>query len=265
MKRFLVSMLFCSLFQVGCSQLSPEDGEQNSLIRAGDRIQAAGDPSSAISIYESALQKNPAHKLPLYLKLGEAYMNAGRIDDARKIYEEALPFDEEDEVKKQLGRLYLSTGKPDEAISIFEGIILVHKDDIKVFNGLGVAHDLKGEHQVAQDYYHKALSINSESDEIKSNLGLSLAFEGKYEEALNLLRPIGEGLGATSKQRHNLALVYGLAGDHSKAEEIFSKDMSRGDVNENIHAIRMVPKPKIIPPKVPIKEVQEAEMEKEEE
>jgi Flp pilus assembly protein TadD len=247
MKRLFIVMFSCSLFQASCSRLSPEEGEQDRLIRAGDRVQAAGDASSAINVYRSALDKNPAYKLPLYLKLGEAYMNAGRIDDAKKVYEEALPLDENDEIKKQLGRLYLSTGQPDAAISIFDGIVLMHKDDVKALNGLGVAYDLKGEHQLAQGYYRKALSINGENDQTKSNLGLSLAFEGKYEESLKLLRPMGEALGATSKQRHNLALVYALSGDQSKAQEIFGKDMGVGDINENIHAIHMAPRPKIIP------------------
>lgn len=252
MKRPFIFMLLCSLFQVSCNNLSPEDSEQNSLIRAGDRVQAAGDSSSAINVYKSALEKNPHHKLPLYLKLGEAYMNAERLDEAKKIYEEALPFDENDQVKKQMGRLYLSLGQPDDAISIFEGIALIHKDDLKALNGLGVAHDLRGEHPRAQEYYHKALAIHEGNDEVKSNLGLSLAFEGRYGEALKWLQPIGEALGATSKQRHNLALVYALSGDQTKAQEIFGKDMEMGSINENLHAISMAKRPPITPQDVSV-------------
>ena len=242
MTRLLIFMVLCSFIQVSCNRLSTQDNEQDSLIRAGDRVQAAGDSSSAINVYKSALEKNPTHKLPLYLKLGEAYMNAERLEDAKKVYEEALPIDENDEVKKQLGRLYLSTNQPDTAISIFEGIILVHKDDVRALSGLGVAYDIKGDHQTAQTYYQKALQVNEENNDVKSNMGLSLAFEGRYEESLKLLQPIGEALGATSKQRHNLALVYSLAGNHQKAQEIFSKDMTTSDIHENLHAIGMAPK-----------------------
>ena len=248
MKRPLILLILCSFLQVSCNRLSMEEGEQDSLVRAGDRVSAAGDSSSAINVYKSALEKNPAHKLPIYLKLGEAYMNAERLDDAKKVYEEALPFDENDEVKKQLGRLYLTTGQSDEAIAIFEKIILAHKDDIKAYNGLGVAHDIQGEHNLAQSYYHKALQINDGNVQVKSNLGLSLAFEGKYAQALKLLQPIGEALGATSKQRHNLALVYALSGNHSKAQEIFAKDMEASDINKNLRALRMAPKPAIPSP-----------------
>lgn len=240
MKRFFTFMILGALFQVSCNHLSPEDNEQTSLVRAGDRVNAAGDATSAINVYKSALEKNPPHKLPLYLKLGEAYMKAERIDEAKNIYEEALPFDENDEVKKQLGRLYLSVGQPDAALSIFEGIVLIHKNDLKALNGLGVAHDLRGEHQRAQEYYLKALSLNEENDEIKSNLGLSLALEGKYDEALKWLQPVGEALGATSKQQHNLALAYALSGNPSKAQEIFAKDMDTGEMNENMHALNLV-------------------------
>jgi hypothetical protein len=68
---------------------------------------------------------------------------------------------------------------------------------------------------------------------------------------LALLQPIGEAVGATSKQRHNLALVYGLSGNQAKAQEIYSKDMDVGKINENLHAIEMVPKPRITPKKEP--------------
>lgn len=267
MTRLLIFLVLCSFLQTACNRLSPQEGEQDSLVRAGDRVQAAGDSSSAINVYKSALEKNPAHKLPLYLKLGEAYMNAGRLEDAKKVYEEALPIDENDEVKKQLGRLYLSTGQPDSAIPIFDGIVLIHKDDIRALNGLGVAYDIKGDHQTAQSYYQKALQINEENNEVKSNMGLSLAFEGRYEESLKLMQPIGEALGATSKQRHNLALVYSLSGNHSKAQEIFAKDMETSDINENLHAIRMAPKPVYKPKAEPTTQIEpeiEAESDSEE-
>ena len=224
---------------------SGEEREQDSLIRAGDRVSAAGDTTSAINVYRSALDKNPPYKLPLYLKLGEAYMNNGQLEEAKRIYEEALPLDENNEIKKQLGRLYLSTGQAEAALSIFQPITVAHTDDLKAFNGLGIAYDLKGEHGLAQDAYTKALLINSESDDIKSNLGLSLAFEGKYNEALKWLQPVGERLGANSRQRHNLALVYGLAGDHLKAQELFAKDMGAAEIHENLHLLHRVAKPHV--------------------
>jgi len=59
---------------------------------------------------------------------------------------------------------------------------------------------------------------------------------------------MGEAIGATSKQRHNLALVHALSGNQQKAQEVFGKDMEAGEVNENIHALNMVQKPNI-PPK----------------
>jgi Flp pilus assembly protein TadD len=253
MKSLSLFMILSSFLLVSCNHPSPEDGDQDGLVRAGDRVQALGDSSSAINVYKSALEKNPVQKLPLYIKLGDAYMNAQRLEEAKKTYEEALAFDENDEAKKRLGKLYLATGKIDPAISIFEGVILMHKDDVKALNGLGVAHDLKKDHQTAQDYYRKALSINEENNEIKSNMGLSLAFDGKYDEAIKFLQPIGEAPGATSKNRHNLALVYALSGNQPKAQELYAKDMEAGEINENLHAITMVPKPKVLPKEKPKK------------
>lgn len=242
--------------------MGSDEGEQDGLVRAGDRVQAAGDSSSAINVYKSALEKNPPQKLPLYLKLGEAYMNAERIDDAKKTYEEALPLDENNEVKRQLGRLYLSTAQPDEAISILGGIVAKNKDDAKALNGLGVAYDIKKQHRRAQEYYRKALVQNDDNENIKSNLGLSLAFEGRYEEALEILQPIGEGLGATTKQRHNLALVYGLAGNKAKAQELYAKDLGPGEANGNIQVLHKVPKPQMTLDDILSREMADSKQEK---
>jgi Flp pilus assembly protein TadD len=221
------------------------DPEQDGLVRAGDRVSAAGDPSSAINVYKSALEKekNPSSRLPLYIKLGEAYMNAHRLDEAKQVFEEALPLDENNEVKRQLGRLYLSAGQSDDAIATFDSIIKRQKDDVHALNGLGVSYDIKGQHSRAQEYYHKALLTHEDDDQVKSNLGLSLAFEGRYDDALKILQPIGESLGATPKQRHNLALVYALSGDRTKAQELYAKDMDDGRAQTNIQALRSVAKP----------------------
>jgi Flp pilus assembly protein TadD len=245
MGRPLNIIALCCLFLSSCNLPNSDDREQDGLIRAGDRVNAAGDPSSAINVYKSALEKekSPSNRLRLSLKLGEAYMSADHLDEAKRVYEEALPYDENNEVKRQLGRLYLTAGQPDNAITIFNEILSKHRDDIKAINGLGVAYDLKKQHAKAQEYYHKGLSINEDNAEIKSNLGLSLAFEGHYEEALKLLQPLGESVDATSKQRHNLAIVYGLAGDQSKAQAMYAKDMDESKVQENLSALRTVAKP----------------------
>lgn len=240
-------LLVCGLFQASCTNFLQEEGEQGSIIRAGDRVQAAGDPASAIKVYESALKQDPPHKLPLYLKLGEAYMNADQLDEAKRIYGDALPYDENNEVKMQLGRLYLSTGQADAALSIFEKILAFGQDNPKALNGMGIAHDLRTEHDLAQGCYRKALLLNEGNKDIQSNLGLSLAFEGKYDEAFKWLQPVGESPTATSKQRHNLALVYALAGDNARSQDLFSRDMNVTEINENFHMLQMVARPPVSP------------------
>ena len=243
--------LISALFQAGCVNTMREESEQDGIFRAGERVQAAGDSASAIKVYKSALEKNPPHKLPIYLKLGQAYTNVGEMDNAKKTYVEALPYDENNQVKHQLGRLYISAGKPENAMAVFEKVLAVKKDDLTSLNGMGVAHDLQGQHPLAQGYYAKALLLDEENDDVKSNMGLSLAFEGRYEEALEVLRPIGERLTATSRQRHNLALVYALAGDPSRARDLFGKDMPASESDENIHLLRMAARPPVPAPVPP--------------
>ena len=48
---------------------------------------------------------------------------------------------------------------------------------------------------------------------LRNNLGLSLALSGQHAEAIEMLRAVVDEPGAKARNRQNLALAYGLAGD----------------------------------------------------
>lgn len=239
MLKTFISILFLSTFVVGCGHQELEN-DSTSLLKAADRMQEKGNIQSAIPIYQKALEKPGAAKLSIYLKLGHAYIAGGDLEAARKTFEQALEVDENNQAKTQLARCYLLAGKPDAAIIIFQEIIDKNQSDSKSFNGLGVAYDLKHNHKQAQEYYKKALQIRPDDAEVISNLGLSFAFSGDFSESLKRLQPLGEQVGASPKQRHNLAVVYVLSKQDQKAHDLFSKDLDHTIVEENIKNLKKV-------------------------
>lgn len=231
---FLISMVVLA----GCTSSEKDQGQEENLLRTAERMEATGNMGGAAHVYRKLLDGSSGDKLPLYLKLGASLIAAGDMEEARKVFEEALRVDKGDQAKGQLGRCYLMAGKADMAITIFQDILKTKTDNVQAYNCLGVAYDLKKDHKTAQDFYKKALELDSDNVEIKANLALSLAFSCNYAEALQLMVPIGSQLGATAKQRHNLATVYALAGQEDKATELFGRDLEQGRTKNSLEALR---------------------------
>ncbi|MEN8196549.1 MAG: SPOR domain-containing protein, partial [Pseudomonadota bacterium] len=98
----------------------------------------------------------------------------------------------------------------------------------------GVALDMTGDHKAAQQTYRVGLKRNPGQPGLKNNLGLSLAMAGNYPKAISLLKELANGPKATDRHRQNLALVYGLAGDASKAENVARNDLNVREVKANL-------------------------------
>jgi hypothetical protein len=103
-----------------------------------------------------------------------------------------------------------------------------------------VAQDLLGDHATATATYRKALSVVPASTSVRNNLALSLALQEQFAEAVELLRPLAEGPGATRRARQNLALVYGLQGDMGAAERLGRIDLGGQDLANNLAYIAAV-------------------------
>jgi Flp pilus assembly protein TadD len=82
---------------------------------------------------------------------------------------------------------------------------------------IGVTMDQLGEHNSAQDYYLRALTLSPGNARVMSNLGLSQALAGDPVRAEETLRQAANLEGADMRVRQNLALVLGLQGKFAEA------------------------------------------------
>jgi hypothetical protein len=69
---------------------------------------------------------------------------------------------------------------------------------------------------------------------LRNNYGLSLALAGEHEKALQMLSAVVEEPGATARNRQNLALAHGLAGNLEAAERISRLDLDEQAVENNV-------------------------------
>jgi Flp pilus assembly protein TadD len=112
-------------------------------------------------------------------------------------------------------------------------VLAADPQQVRALNGAGIALDLLGRHQEAQQSYRIALAIKPDDRAVRNNLGLSLALGGNYDGAIADLSQLTLEPGTTARMRENLALALGLKGDDAGAAKIERADLDAQAIAEN--------------------------------
>jgi Flp pilus assembly protein TadD len=209
------------------------------FLRAGDMAQAQGEFASAVQFYRRAVDLTPKATVPL-VKLGGALEANGNYGQAYDAYTSAKARDPSDwRVDLALGRLAIRLNRPEPAADALEAALRLHEDP-EIWGVLGVAHDAMGDHVRAQADYKAGLEKAPQDLFLKNNLGLSQALAGDYAAAIRTLKALVAEPGATARNRLNLALVYGLAGEDDKAAQAARQDLGEGDSANNRKAYALL-------------------------
>src|SRR5258707_4040887 len=215
------------------SKLSPEQNEAT-LLKVADQTRAGGDLGTAVTLYKRAHEMAKGDPVPL-AKLGETLAQMQAYNDAAQAYRDALAISKDDpDLHRGLGNVLLAMSKPQLAQAQLEAAAEKAPGDARIFNGLGVAYDLTGRHDLAQGAYRKGLGLAPDQLSLRNNLGLSLALGGDYVGGIATLSEVVTQPGATARNRQNLALVYGLAGDNVHAASVARHDLDEQAVRSNL-------------------------------
>jgi Flp pilus assembly protein TadD len=205
----------------------------DAIIRVADMTRSEGDLASAAGLYQKAHELSPTDPRPL-VHLGQTLAKLGSASGAAQAFNAALRLDGTNtEALRGLGTALLNTGEPDAAIAQYEKA-LDQGEDYRLYNGIAVAYDMLGDHASAQTYYRTALQLSPDNLEVTNNLALSLALEGRYQEAIPLLQQVTADPLAMPRYRQNLAFVYGLAGERDRARQLAERDLDPATVERNM-------------------------------
>ncbi len=142
-----------------------------------------------------------------------------------------------EEMRKN-GNALIENGKPQEAIIVFDKLIALEPENALAYNGKAVAFDYSGNHLAAQEIYETALALAPDSIPIKNNLAMSLILNHQVKQAIALLEPLVKNSSnrepSINVVRHNLALAYGISGQHEKATRLNLRDLTKEQAQENI-------------------------------
>ena len=204
-----------------------------SMLRVADLTRSGGDLVNAVGLYQRAHELAPQDERPL-VALGQIFAQLGSPASAAEAYRAAVAAAPSDvEARRGLGTALIAMGQPDVAITELEKALDIAKD-YRIYNSLGVAYDMTGDHASAQTYYQTGLALSPGNLELSNNLGLSLALDGHYDEAIALLEKVSNVPNAPSRYRQNLALAFGLAGNRDKARQVAQQDLDYATAEKNL-------------------------------
>ena len=207
---------------------------------------------SALTIFQQVLRSRPDHA---QAKLGsaESYLGLGLYEEAVRAFREAGSDPEVGVAALQgKGIALLVMGESDSAYEAlnaavderpdlwraWNAIARYHDDRAEwdradaaydtsaaaapsksvgsVLNNWGVSKMARGDYSGAADLFERALVTDDSLDTARTNLRLSLAFQGRYAEAMS-------GVGQKEKpgMLNNIGFVAMMKGDHARAEAYF--------------------------------------------
>ena len=195
-----------------------------------------GSPQTALQILSESASKGPAPSTAALVVQGDALTQLGRYDEAELAYTSALRRDDKSPgALIGMGRLRLSSD-PAAAETYFLNSVKADPRNTTGWNDLGVARDLLGHHEGAQEAYRQALGINPDLSAAVVNMALSLAMTGKADEGVRMLRPLASASSSSPKVRHDLAAALAMAGRTDEASQILKADLSPEDVRKALDA-----------------------------
>lgn len=217
----------------GSVETADSQASADTLMRLADSTFQKGEYATAAGLYGRAHELAPGDIRPL-IALGDALRRMGAPAGAADSYRAALTLESRNlAALRGLGAVLIEMNQPEHAITQLERALDV-TNDYRIYNSLGVAHDMLGDHSAAQVYYREALGLAPGNLQVANNYGLSLALAGDHGAAIAMLEKAVENPAATPRLRQNLALVYGLAGQREAAERMAGLDLDRAAVAHNL-------------------------------
>ena len=143
----------------------------------------------------------------------------------------------------ELGKDYLAADQLNLAKPTLERARAAAPLNWEILSSLGVVYDYEGDYEQAQQQYDAALFVDPENPTVLNNKALSLAQQGRLDEAVKTMEIATDQPSASAQARQNLALLMALKGDSESAERLARKDLPPAVAEANIEYYKSLSKP----------------------
>jgi Flp pilus assembly protein TadD len=218
---------------------APSEG----LARLAADIEAHGEIETALGLYKQSAEGEP--NASAYVRLGDAYARAARIDAAIGAFRSALVLDPDNgEALLGLGSALVRKNALTEAIVVLEKAA-ARGETPGILNRLGLAQTLAGRFAAARDSLERASRLNPTDMDILSNLALAEALLGHSGRAIELDSQVVHS-GVEQHQVRSVVIALVLAGRPDDAREIADLNLAHRDADDllnRVAALRAMPTP----------------------
>lgn len=143
----------------------------------------------------------------------------------------------------ELGKDYLAADQLNLAKPTLERARAAAPLNWEILSSLGVVYDYEGDYEQAQQQYDAALFVDPENPTVLNNKALSLAQQGRLDEAVKTMEIATNQPSASAQARQNLALLMALKGDSGAAERLARKDLPPAVAEANIEYYKSLSTP----------------------
>ncbi|MCK5880377.1 MAG: tetratricopeptide repeat protein [Sinobacterium sp.] len=245
------NVLICSLMLVllaACSSLDgghdkpfiEEHKDPQQWLDIARKSYTLGEHQQSLRAYKKVLQSQPDNVLALN-GMAQALKNMGDYPNAIIYANKALvlaPGNIESSIIKV--KVLIRKGRLDEAEQTLLVTVGDKSDKWKVYNMLGIVHDLGGDYTAAQIAYNKALEINPSNGDTYNNLGYSMIMDKEYSSAISTLYKGLRYTPSSKRLRNNLAIAFAMKGEYSAAVWMLKDYMDEAKAYNNIGYIAML-------------------------
>jgi tetratricopeptide (TPR) repeat protein len=212
------------------------DGSLNTsyLIRNAELLRGAGEPALARNIYQTLLQSGERTALAWH-GIGECLESEGKLDDARKAFEDAIAYQPSIESYRALAGICLRQNRWLEAADTFDRAL--HLKDLaptiryELHKAAGNAFLQAQRFVEAEAHYRKGLDADPLSDEMRTNLGALYLELGKTFDARRCFEDAVASNPRNPKATSGLATLAMLQGDKKLAHDLFTQSLNL-DLNQ---------------------------------
>jgi tetratricopeptide (TPR) repeat protein/predicted Ser/Thr protein kinase len=144
---------------------------------------ATGDHAQATASFDRALALDPRNA-QAHRGLGEVAEAQDRREDAQAAYERAVSFDASDwELPRLAGNIHFRAGRYQEALEWYKQAAALATDVATPHALVGGTYHMLGDYPNAAEALQRAIAIQP-TGSIYSNLGTTLFFQGRYQDAV---------------------------------------------------------------------------------
>jgi Flp pilus assembly protein TadD len=236
--RLLASAAVAALIAAGlggCQTVSDITGS------IGSRAEPPPPTSQrATEVYGERYRANPKDAANA-VAYGQVLRNNGQREQAVAVLEQAtLANPGNKAVLAAYGRALADNGNFKLAFDVLSRAHSPDNPDWKLLSVQGTVLDQMARHDEARRYYESALKIMPGEPSVLSNLGLSYMLSKELPKAEEVLRQAYGSQRADARVRQNLALVIGLQGRFSEAEQIARADLPPDEAAANVAYLKQM-------------------------